>query len=588
MSRFLVSAAHKSSGKTTVSIGLCAALTARGLKVQAFKKGPDYIDPMWLGQASGRPCFNLDPYLMTSEQISASFARFSAFADIRLVEGNKGLYDGLALDGSNSNAALAQLLDLPVVLVLDARGMTRGIAPLILGYQAFDARIRIAGVILNQLGGSRHEAKLRAVIEHYTDVTVLGAIAHDPQLALVERHLGLMPNQECDDATRHVQTIGQRIAEQVDLGKIIDLAHRAAPLPEPPVSPAVVADGVTAAPVVLAPALRLGILRDKAFGFYYPDDLLALQAAGAELVPVNALQDSALPAVDGLFIGGGFPEVFMPELQANGALRSSIRAAIEAGLPVYAECGGLMYLARTLRWKDMQVDMVGALPVDVLMHERPVGRGYVTLQTTPDAPWLTTAEPAGQTLRGHEFHYSSLENVPPGLKFAYQVLRGHGIDGQRDGVVYRNVLASYAHLRTGAGSDWAVQFVNFVRRQKMVNQTQLPGAARTVLVNGQAVATDVEGYLKNLEDWSEDFARAQAETEHLVLTEAHWQVIYFLRAYYEEHRVQAQVRAMIPHFAKAWGPELGNNHHLHALFPVGGPQKQGNRLAGLLKTKGEH
>jgi cobyrinic acid a,c-diamide synthase len=588
MARFLVSAAHKSSGKTTVSIGLCAALTARGLTVQAFKKGPDYIDPMWLGQASGRPCFNLDPYLMTAEQISASFTRFSAQADISLVEGNKGLYDGLALDGSNSNAALAQLLDLPVVLVLDARGMTRGIAPLILGYQAFDARIRIAGVILNQLGGSRHEAKLRAVIEHYTNVSVLGAIAHDPQLALVERHLGLMPNQECDDAARHVQTIGQRIAAQVDLGKIIELAHSAPPLPGQSVSAPVADDAAPAAPGVAAQPLRLGILGDKAFGFYYPDDLLALQAAGAELVNVNALQDSALPAVDGLFIGGGFPEVFMPELQANAALRSNIRGAIEAGLPVYAECGGLMYLARTLRWKDSVVDMVGALPVDVLMHERPVGRGYVTLQTTSDAPWLTTEAPAGQTLRGHEFHYSSLENVPPGLKFAYKVLRGHGVDGARDGVVYRNVLASYAHLRTGAGSDWAHQFVNFVRRRKMAIQTQLPGAGRTLLVNGQPIATDVEGYLKNLDDWSEDFARAQAEAEQLELTEAHWQLIYFLRAYYEEHRVQAQVRAMIQHFTQVWGPELGNNHHLHALFPIGGPQKQGNRLAGLLKTKGEH
>jgi len=588
MARFLVSAAHKSSGKTTVSIGLCAALTARGLTVQAFKKGPDYIDPMWLAQASGRPCFNLDPYLMTSEQISASFARFAAQADISLVEGNKGLYDGLALDGSNSNAALAQLLDLPVVLVLDARGMTRGIAPLILGYQAFDARIRIAGVILNQLGGSRHEAKLRAVIEHYTNVTVLGAIAHDSQLALVERHLGLMPNQECDDAARHVQTIGQRIAAQVNLEKIIELAHSAHPLPGQSVGAPAAADAAAAAPVVAAQPLRLGILRDKAFGFYYPDDLLALQAAGAELVTVNALQDSALPAVDGLFIGGGFPEVFMPELQANTALRSNIKSAIEAGLPVYAECGGLMYLARTLRWKDSVVDMVGALPVDVLMHERPVGRGYVTLQTTPDAPWLTAPDQTGQTLRGHEFHYSSLENVAPGLKFAYKVLRGHGVDGARDGVVYRNVLASYAHLRTGAGSDWANQFVNFVRRQKMADQTQVPAVPRTVLVNGQPVATDVEGYLKNLEDWSEDFARAQAAAEDLTLTEAHWQVIYFLRAYYEEHRVQAQVRAMIPHFARLWGPELGNNHHLHALFPIGGPQKQGNRLAGLLKTKGEH
>jgi len=585
MSRLLVSAAHKSSGKTTVTIGLCAALSARGLKVQPFKKGPDYIDPMWLGQASGRDCFNLDPYLMTPEHIVGSFTRHAAGADISIVEGNKGLYDGLALDGSNSNAALAHLLGLPVVLVLDARGMTRGIAPLILGYQAFDANIRIAGVILNQLGGSRHEAKLRAVIEHYTNVTVLGTIAHDPQLALVERHLGLMPNQECDDATQHVQTIGQRIAEQVDLGKIVGLAKSASALPALPARASVAAEAVAAKS---DQPLRLGIMRDKAFGFYYPDDLLALQAAGAELVTVNALHDSALPALDGLFIGGGFPEVFMPELQANTALRGNIRSAIEAGLPVYAECGGLMYLARTLRWKDTQADMVGALPVDVLMHARPVGRGYVTLQTTADAPWLAADEPTGHSLRGHEFHYSSLENVPPGLKYAYRVVRGHGIDGQHDGLVYRNVLASYAHLRTGAGSDWAHQFVSFVKRNKLANQIQLPGAVRTVLVKGQPVATDVEGYLKNLGDWSEDFARAQAESEHLELTEAHWQVIHFLRAYYEERRVQAQVRALIQHFAKVWGPELGNNHHLHALFPMGGPQKQGNRLAGLLKTKGEH
>lgn len=205
-----------------VSVGLCAALTARGLRVQPFKKGPDYIDPMWLGQASGRPCFNLDPYLMSHEQIRSLFAQHDTQVDISVIEGNKGLYDGLALDGSNSNAALAHLLDLPVVLVIDARGMTRGIAPLILGYQAFDRNIRIAGVILNQLGGSRHEAKLRAVIEHYTDVPVLGAIAHDPLLSVSERHLGLMPSHEADDAAQRVRVIGQRIADQVDLQKVME------------------------------------------------------------------------------------------------------------------------------------------------------------------------------------------------------------------------------------------------------------------------------------------------------------------------------------------------------------------------------
>ena len=581
MSRFLISAAHKSSGKTTITVGLCAALSAQGLAVQPFKKGPDYIDPMWLGQASGRDCFNLDPFLMTPEQVTACFMRHAALADISIVEGNKGLYDGLALDGSNSNAALAHLLDLPVVLVLDARGMTRGIAPLILGYQAFDARIRIAGVILNQLGGARHESKLRAVIEHYTDVPVLGAIGHDPRLAVVERHLGLMPNHELDDAAQRVRAMGELIAAQVDLPQVLHLAASAAPFPSTP--PA----GVPLAPPT-QPRVRIGLARDKAFGFYYPDDLLALEAAGAEIVPFNTLQDACLPTVDGLFIGGGFPEMFMPELQANAALRSSIRAAIEAGLPVYAECGGLMYLARTLQWKEGVYDMVGALPVDVVMHERPVGRGYVELQTTADAPWPFAAGAARPTLRGHEFHYSSLENMAPELKFAYRVLRGHGVDGQRDGIVYRNVLASYAHLRSGAGTDWAPQFVASVRARKIASKLPATAATRSVQVGGKQVATDVEGYLKNLDDWSEDFARAQAMAECLELTEAHWQVIAFLRAYFDEHRVQAQVRAMIWHFAKAWGPELGNNHYLHRLFPVGGPQKQGNRLAGLLKTKGEH
>ncbi len=592
MPRLLISAAHKSSGKTTVTVGLCAALTARGKVVQPFKKGPDYIDPMWLAQASGRDCFNLDPFLSPADDIRACFARHGAGADIRIVEGNKGLYDGLALDGNNSNAALAHLLDLPVVLVLDARGMTRGIAPLILGYQAFDKHIRIAGVILNQLGGARHESKLRAVIEHYTDVKVLGAIAHDPELAVVERHLGLMPNHELDDAARRVRAIGERIAAQVDLDRLLDVAASAAPLqtePSPAIRPEPVPP-VRAAQHASTDTLRIGVARDKAFGFYYPDDLLALRAAGAEIVPFDTLRDRHLPEVDGVFIGGGFPEMFMPELQANQTLRDSIRHAIEGGLPVYAECGGLMYLARSLRWKGETYAMVGAIGADVLMHERPVGRGYIALQATGDAPWAPVATGDGDTLRGHEFHYSSLENLDPALRFAYRVRRGHGVDGARDGIVHRNVLASYAHLRYGAGADWVTPFVQFVRlvRSRRSARAATADTPDSILVAGKVIAIDAEGYLRNLDDWSEDFARARAAAEGLELTDEHWQVIQFLRDYFDEHRVQAQVRAMIWHFAKIWGPQRGNNHTLHALFPVGGPQKQGNRLAGLWKTKGEH
>jgi cobyrinic acid a,c-diamide synthase len=468
MARLLISAAHKSSGKTTLSIGLCAALAAQGLRVQPFKKGPDYIDPMWLGQAAGRPCFNLDPYLMTPEQIRALFAQHAADADISIVEGNKGLYDGLALDGSNSNAALAHMLDLPVVLVIDARGMTRGIAPLILGYQAFDRKIRIAGVILNQLGGSRHEAKLRAVIEHYTDVRVLGAVAHEPALAMTERHLGLMPNLERADSAEFIRTLAERVAAQVDLQRVLEVARSAAPLqaaPTTPVRPEPV-EGLRRAQPERKERVRIGIARDKAFGFYYPDDLAALEAAGAELVPFDTLQDKTLPEVDGLFIGGGFPEIFMNELQANASLRGQIASAIEAGMPVYAECGGLMYLAQSLSWRGQTCRMVGAIPGDVTMHDKPVGRGYVNLVTTSDAPWPAQQVQAPRELRGHEFHYSSLDNLPPDTRFAWRVTRGHGVDGRHDGIVHRNVLASYAHLRNLGADGWAGQFVDFVRAKR--------------------------------------------------------------------------------------------------------------------------
>jgi len=461
MNRLFISAAHKSSGKTTVCIGLCAALRARGEAVQPFKKGPDYIDPLWLGLAAGRPCYNLDPYLSGAEEIRAEVARRMHGASLGLVEGNKGLYDGLDLDGSNSNAALAALLGAPVVLVIDARGMTRGIAPLILGFQAFDKNIRIAGVILNQLGGSRHEAKLRAVIAHYTGVPVLGAVQHDERMTIVERHLGLIPSNEAPAARACVDEIAALIAAQVDLDRLLAVAREVLPLPRTPAP----VSGAPAQPG--GPPVRLGIARDAAFGFYYPGDLEALRAAGAELVAFDALRDKRLPQVDGLFIGGGFPETHMDALAANTELRAEVRKAIDAGLPSYAECGGLMYLARGIEWNGRRAEMVGVVPADIVMHARPVGRGYVHLRETGRGPWPQAPAQGAPPIRAHEFHYSSVENLSPGVEFAYEVERGHGIDGQHDGIVHKNLLASYAHLRDVAGNPWARRFVDFVRRCKL-------------------------------------------------------------------------------------------------------------------------
>ncbi|HSW22186.1 MAG TPA: cobyrinic acid a,c-diamide synthase, partial [Burkholderiaceae bacterium] len=279
----------------------------------------------------------------------------------------------------------------------------------------------------------------------------------DPQLTLSERHLGLMPDAELLDADARVRDIARAVKAQVDLDRVIALAESAAALP---------ACGLRMAHSrAPGPSVRIGIARDRAFGFYYPDDLAALEAAGAVLVPFDTLRDARLPTVDGLFIGGGFPEMALAGLEANASLRADLRRAIAAGLPTYAECGGLMYLARSIRWGDRTAQMVGAIPGDVVMHERPVGRGYVQVTETRHFPWPTMAG-AGTVRRGHEFHHSSLENLPPGTAFAYAVQRGHGIDGQHDGVLVHNLLASYTHLRHCAGNLWPQRFVAFVRQQQ--------------------------------------------------------------------------------------------------------------------------
>jgi len=450
MPHLLISAAHKSSGKTTLSIGLCAALKNRGLIVQPFKKGPDYIDPLWLTEAAGRACYNLDFYTMSHEEIIKLMVCRSRETDISIIEANKGLYDGLDLDGSNSNAALAKLVNAPVILVLSTKGMTRGIAPLILGYQQFDKDIHIAGVILNQVGGSRHETKLRAIIEHYTNVKILGAVQFNPELNIDERHLGLIPSNEVKIVQNKIQTIANIVSNSVDLDQLLSVANFTAPTVSS-----------CSKKTNKKPHLKLGILRDQAFGFYYPEDLENFQNFGAELVFIDALQDQTLPEIDGLFIGGGFPEMYAEQLSSNIELKKSILNAIENNLPVYAECGGLMYLANSLILKEKTYSMVGALDLDTQMFERPQGRGYVHLQETGKGLWNLE-----ETFAAHEFHYSKAINISPNLQFAYKVLRGMGVDGEHDGIVYKNTLASYTHLRTVEKNRWTDRFIQFIENTK--------------------------------------------------------------------------------------------------------------------------
>jgi len=477
MDRLYISAGHKSSGKTTLSIGLCAALSQQGKRIQPFKKGPDYIDPLWLANASSinqdRQCYNLDFNTQSSDEIIHTLNQHGDDADISLIEGNKGLHDGVALDGSDSNAAMAKLTLSPVILVIDARGVTRGVAPLLLGYQHFDKDINIAGVIYNFCGGARHEQKLRAVTEEYTDIPVFGMLRKSVSMDIAERHLGLMPSNETKDAKQRISEIAQFVTGSVDLSKVIDCANSASALPS--VEQTLVVN--TARKSQPKTKLRIGICEDAAFGFYYADDKQALINAGAELVSINTLSDDALPSeLDGLFIGGGFPETQMKALEANETMRESIHDAIESGLPTYAECGGLMYLSESIHWKSDSVDMVGIIPAIAQMNAKPQGRGYVKLEETADMPWgkFLNTETTFQTnndsinssstmINAHEFHYSSLYNLSAKGKFAYKVHRGVGITGEHDGWIYKNLVANYSHIRHTNSYPWANRFVEFVR-----------------------------------------------------------------------------------------------------------------------------
>ncbi|KHF26198.1 Dsr protein of unknown function, DsrN [Solemya velum gill symbiont] len=457
MAHFYLSAAHKSSGKTTLSIGLCAALAARGLNVQPFKKGPDYIDPLWLSAAAGSPCSSLDLHVEPRDAVYKRFQQRIHGADIGVIEGNKGLFDGLSLDGSDSNAAVAKLVDAPVILVIDTRGMTRGIAPLLQGYVGFDQELTIAGVILNQVGGARHEGKLRAAVETYTNIPVIGAIPRDQRLSIDERHLGLMPSNEHQAAQQKIESIREVIESHADLDKIIEIASStAAPAPQEQPAEAVVEAGSI--------DVTIGVAKDAAFGFYYAEDLQAFHTAGANIEYFDTINDKSLPDVDALFIGGGFPESAMQELEANESMRAAISDFIESGKPAYAECGGLMYLCRSLKWQDKQCRMVGVIDADVVMHERPQGRGYVSVEETAQHPWAKDEQAA--TVAAHEFHYSRLEILRQDYLFAYEVRRGYGINGKSDGLIHKNLLASYTHLRDVAGSHWVRRFVSYVRRCK--------------------------------------------------------------------------------------------------------------------------
>jgi cobyrinic acid a,c-diamide synthase len=458
--RVVIAAPHGRSGKTTVTVGLCAAFAARGLVVQPFKKGPDYIDPSWLTEASSRPCRNLDPFLMGRETIAAAFLRGSRGANLAIIEGAMGLYDGLDIDGSGSTAMLARWLDAPILLVVNAQRITRSIAAWVQGYQRFEPGTRIAGVILNNVARARHQDLMTQAIEKYCGIPVVGVLPRDESLTIPDRHLGLVPRAENDALVPAIVAAREAVLANFDLDTILKIAgewrrggaEASAPNPRSEIKPQ---------------KSKIGVIRDRAFTFYYPENLEALQDAGAELIFIDAMRDSRLPAVDALVIGGGFPEMFLDELQANTNLRADIRNAIENDLPVYAECGGLMYLARSITYNGRRGKMVGALPCDVEMTGKPQGHGYINAVVDGANPFF----PIGAPIRGHEFHNSRVINLNS-VSFAYSISRGRGIDNMCDGIVYKNVLASYTHLHALATPEWAEAIVARCRARNDVRASR--------------------------------------------------------------------------------------------------------------------
>jgi cobyrinic acid a,c-diamide synthase len=443
--RLVIAGLAGDSGKSLVSLGLIGALRRRGLQVASFKKGPDFIDAAWLGTAAKSPCRNLDSFMMSQEVIRQSLAAGGRKADLAIVEGNRGLFDGMDAHGSHSTAQLAKMIGAPVVLVIDVSKSTRTVAAQVLGCCMMDPSLTVAGVILNRVGTARQEKVIREAVAGATGVPVLGAIPRLADQHLPSRHLGLVTAMEHPEIGATLERVAQIVGDHVDVPGLITLADRAADLWAPDVPATAIAEARGWPPV------RIGVLRDRAFSFYYPENLDALESAGAELCEISPLQDEDLPAIDGLYAGGGFPEEYAAELAANGSLRQALARQIDQGLPVWAECGGLMYLSRALVKSGECHEMVGALPVIVEQTMKPQGHGYVVAHTERANPFLSE----GTELCGHEFHYSCLMENRDQVPTVFRLSRGVGVGHGRDGLQVGKTVAAYTHLHALATPSWA-------------------------------------------------------------------------------------------------------------------------------------
>jgi cobyrinic acid a,c-diamide synthase len=454
--RLVIAGLKGGSGKTTISLGLISAWRDRGLSIAPYKKGPDYIDAGWLSSAASRPCYNLDPFLISKEKILYSFQGHFNNADCAVIEGNRGLYDGLDSAGTCSTAELAKMLKAPVLLVLDCTKMTRTAAAILLGMQKFDRKVGIKGVVLNQIAGARHEKIIRETIDKYCRVPVLGAVPKLKTNLLSERHMGLTPFQEHTEVEEALSRAGDIARQYIDLDSVLEIAHTAVPIKKGS-DERRSGSGRTKKPSPRPPTpahtVRIGIIRDSAFQFYYPENFEQLEKRGAVLVEISSMKEKELPDIDALYIGGGFPETNAISLAKNTAFKKSLRNAVEGGLPVYAECGGLMYLGKALLLENKTYPMAGIFPFTFSLEKKPQAHGYTVLEISAENPFYTR----GTVLKGHEFHYSRVldREMKDGTHFSFLMKRGQGIIDKMDGLCYKNVLATYTHLHALGSPEWA-------------------------------------------------------------------------------------------------------------------------------------
>ncbi|MBI3805435.1 MAG: cobyrinate a,c-diamide synthase [Nitrospirae bacterium] len=454
--RLVIAGTHSGVGKTTVVMAITAALRRRGLRVAPFKVGPDYLDPLQHRHLAGRPCRNLDGWMLSREENLRSFTEGCAGADIALIEGMMGLFDGRETKGEEaSTAEMAKWLSAPVLLVVDPSGMARSLSALLHGFCSFDPALSLSGVIFNRAGSEGHLQWLQTVAQ--PTLTSFGGLPIEAEIKIPERPLGLVHPSQSGRSDEVIGRLAELAGSFLDLDRLIDLARAAPP--------------IEVAPERMTPTprrCRIAVAQDEAFHFYYPDNLALLASEGAELVFFSPIHDEALPdAAHGLYLGGGYPELYAAPLSENRSMRSAIKAFAEAGGPVYAECGGMIYLARELRLvSDDRFEMVGLLPGSIRMESRLSAIGYVEVEFTEESPLLGR----GARARGHEFHCSRWEEEPPegeGVKRVYRVLKEG--PARREGYLFRNLLASYFHLHFGSNPQAAATFVASSARWKEVH-----------------------------------------------------------------------------------------------------------------------